>query len=253
MNKIVVFTLSLSLVLLLVPIAMTNPDISSYDPMADVNRDGIVDVNDLSRLGQAYGSAGLVYQENKTAITVFNENGPVDNARVAIVGSLLATWPEVLEIGYTNSSGITTFSLNSDTNYISIVWGGKTYEYNYANFTTNSLGEASISIALGYPKLPFRYWVFTVINLTTGNPATNVEAVAWENIAGYDNVEQGIELGIYTGTVEAPMGIGIYNAHESLPSLMPIVAWTETGATLEKASGCIVDENGTANVVIYID
>jgi len=53
MKKNIPFSLVTILVLVYTQIAVTSSDVSSYDPMADVNRDGIVDANDLYRLGQA--------------------------------------------------------------------------------------------------------------------------------------------------------------------------------------------------------
>jgi len=48
---------------------------------------------------------------------------------------------QAVQVEYTNSAGIANFTLNPNSNYTAIAWSKTTY--NHANFTTNSLGEAS--------------------------------------------------------------------------------------------------------------
>lgn len=177
MKKAIVILVSLCLVLTLLPEAITGPDTSSYDPMADVNRDGIIDVNDLYRVGQAYGSVQAVpFQSNKTVVYVYQlEADPpeVENARVAIIDLDVCTQYSfrVEYIEYTDSVGLVNFTLQSTKNYTAIAWSDTTY--NYANFTTNEFGEASIAIILGYPKLPPNWVAITVLNETGGLVITN--------------------------------------------------------------------------------
>lgn len=246
--------LSVSLALMLVPIAITNPDISTYEPMADVNRDGIVDANDLSRLGQAYGSTGLVYQENKAVITVYNETSPIENARIAIFGDISAQIPD--QIGYTNLSGTASFTLNPNTFYVAVVWSGS--NYNYANFTTNSLGEASLSMPLekSTKHLPPLWVVISIVNKTSGALVSGNEfhSVGWK-------ITECEWQGKFIGdlSTEAYLGTGYNGITIGLTSLgltEPNSLWgfqCGTDVTAYGFSVSALDQNGTANVVIYID
>lgn len=280
MNKIVVVILCLSLVVVLVPIAITNPDISTYDPMADVNRDGIVDVNDLSRLGQAYGSTGLAYQENKTVITVFNETGPIENARVAVFS--IAGYEDVGEnpknISYTDSFGIADFTLDANANYTVIVWSGA--DYNYADFTTNLVGEASVSILIGKgtKHLPTCWVTVSIINRTSGALVTDGMLPPPEYyilVGNVSSVESSILTSKTVWTSHSPgwvddafiayhaNGIAVFlkdNAHPIWEKMFsPNRVWSiclcQIGAPYLTAgvSICTLDENGNANVVMYID
>ena len=158
MKKIELSLVGLIVVLVFTQIVVTSSDVSSYDFMADVNRDGIVDVNDLAELGEAYGSSLVLPSElGKTVMTVlsFDKQPPeVENARVAIVdpNALDNQRNNPINVTCTNSSGIATFELSSNKNYTAIAWSGSAY--NYANFTTNSLGEASVLVLLDEPSLP---------------------------------------------------------------------------------------------------
>lgn len=158
MKKIKLYLAGLIVVLVFTQIAVTSSEVSSFDYMADVNRDGIVDIHDLERLGEAYGSSlALPSETNKTVVAVlsFDKQPPeVENARVAIIDPEVFSpfFGDAVAVQYTNSSGITTFDLGSNRNYTAVAWRGSAY--NYANFTTNLLGEASILIMLGEPSLP---------------------------------------------------------------------------------------------------
>jgi hypothetical protein len=173
MNKVTTIILTLFLLLLLAPNAVTNTDDSNFNPMADVNRDGIVDVSDLGRLGQAYGSTGLVHEAGKTVISVWNETAPVEDAVVHIVPFRTGRYNFPDNIGYTDSNGTSTFMLGSDANYTAIAWFGS--DYNYANITTNLAGEASalVMISGGMKCLPFDWVTFSLVNKTTGRHIDN--------------------------------------------------------------------------------
>jgi hypothetical protein len=157
MKKIGLFLAGLVLIVSFAQMAVTISD-SSYDRMADVNRDRTVDVNDLSRLGKAYGSNLILPTEpSKTVVTVlsFDQDPPeVENAKVAVIDAEMPYPfpPEVNNVTYTDSSGIAAFDLSSNKNYTAIAWSSQAH--NYANFTTNSQGEASILITLGEPSIP---------------------------------------------------------------------------------------------------
>lgn len=111
---------------LAVSFAVAEDNIGPYNPIADVNRDGTVDILDLVEVGQAYGSnLTLSSEPNKTVVTVlsFDKEPPeVEKARVAIIDPDVF-W-DVVEVKYSNSSGIATFELSSNKNYTAIAWSG---------------------------------------------------------------------------------------------------------------------------------
>ena len=257
MKKIIVVLLTLVIVLVFVPTASTNPDNSSYDPMADVSRDGVIDIYDLARLGEAYGTTQTVPTiPNQTVVYVYQiEKDPaeVENARVAIVDPNY--YYETVQVNYTNSSGLVSFTLNPNSNYTAIVWSNATY--NFANFTTNHFGEASVVIQLGYPHLPSNWVVITLLNKTSrelvfwptpiyvgiGQIAYDKQNQSWlpiwdgsfvfeENFIGVVTVSEWGE--IQPGT---SYGLVVYNQFEEVLA-SPVYT---------------TDENGTADVVIYID
>jgi len=158
---------------------MAEDSIGPYNPIADVNRDGKVDILDLVEVGQAYGSNyTLMHQTNKTTVTVLSyENNNfafVENALVAVFpqgGSKDGKW------NYTDSSGTITFDLNANSTYIAIGWNNDRESYNYANFTTDSSGEALVVIWLTYypessliRSIPKSWIVITLLDNRTGKP-----------------------------------------------------------------------------------
>lgn len=162
-------------------LVVAEDSIGPYNPVADVNRDGIVDILDLVEVGQAYGSNyTLMHQTNKTTVTVLsyenNNFSYVENALVAVFSQ-----SDIMEgqWNYTNSSGVVDFDLNANSSYIAIAWDSDRFRYNYANFTTNSLGEASATIWLSYyPKssmrsIPKGWIVITFLNNATSKPYTS--------------------------------------------------------------------------------
>jgi len=248
--------LSLSLALMLVPIAMTNPDISTYDPMADVNRDGIVDVNDLSRLGQAYGSTQTVpAQSNQTVVYVYQlESDPseVENARVAIIDP--DYYYQAVQVGYTNSCGLVTFTLDPISNYTAIAWSKTTYSY--SNFTTNEFGEASVAIQLGYPHLPPNWVVVTYINKTSGGLALwdNVLFASRELVYVYPGDFWELEAGV---SIIVGSFLGVLIVGPWTPDHPPEAGKSyDVVAFYEGPLASLVytpDENGNANVVTYVN
>jgi len=180
---------------LVMSLVVAEDSIGPYNSMADVNKDGIVDIMDLVEVGQAYGSNyTLAHQTNKTTITVLSyKNGNfsyVENALVAVFpppdefARMEGPW------NYTNSSGTVAFDLNANSSYVAIAWDSDRSRYNYANVTTNLLGEASVTIWLSYysssaiRSIPRGWIVFTVFDNRTGElfkdsaPSGRLEAIA---------------------------------------------------------------------------
>jgi len=198
MKKHIICLVGLIAILVSTQVALTTSDLSSYDLMADFNRDRIVDADDLARLCNAYGSSLVLPSEpNKTVVTVlsFDKDPPeVENATVAIIDTGVFTewFGDAVDVKYTNSSGIATFELDCNNNYTTIAWS--TSAYNYANFTTNSYGEASVLILLGEPSLPPirelpKGWiVITLVNNETGILHFK-GAMAVEQIVRFDEAE----------------------------------------------------------------
>jgi len=135
---------------LVMSLVVAEDGIGPYNPIADVNKDGIVDILDLVEVGQAYGSnCTSMHQANKATVTVLsyenNDFSFAENALVAILGGE-SPWK------YTNSSGTAAFDLSANGTYVAVAWSEDKSRYNYANFTTDSLGEAAVTIWLSqYP------------------------------------------------------------------------------------------------------
>jgi len=162
---------------LVMSLVVAEDSIGPYNPIADVNKDGVVDILDLVEVGQAYGSNyTLAHQTNKTTITVLSfENNNfsfVENALVAVFpGGGEGQWK------CTNSSGTVAFDLSVNASYVAIAWDDTRSSYNYADFTTDSSGEASVVIWLSYypesspiRSIPKGWIVMTFLNSTTGKP-----------------------------------------------------------------------------------
>ena len=66
MKKIKLLLVGLIVVLAFTQVAVTSPNVSSYDPWLDLNDDGIIDVNDLQILALIYATSGEAI--NKTAL-----------------------------------------------------------------------------------------------------------------------------------------------------------------------------------------
>lgn len=257
MKKEFAVVLSLFLLLVLVPQAVTNPEDSSYDPMSDVNRDKTIDAYDLNRLGKAYGSTQTIpTQPGKTTIYVYQlETDPpqIENARIAIIDPEYSY--RAVQIGYTNSSGITAFTLNPNSNYTAIAWSKTTY--NYANFTTNESGEASVTLQLGFSNLPTNWIVITIINATSRaffihdelyviveHLVYNWATSSWDRVLGASYF-----FGTFRGAFAIPHKEGfnetghwvVYGAYGG-----------DAGDYVPFEAGYSPDESGTANVVIYV-
>jgi hypothetical protein len=261
MKKSMAIALSLFMVLVLVPMPTTCLDNPSYDPMADVNRDGLVDVSDLQRIGHAYGSTGLIHETGKTVIAVWNETSPIENVRLAIVGSPWAN-PEgirVLQVAHTDSSGIADFDLNVNTDYVCLAWSGS--RYCYANFTTDEYSEASVRMLLDADRksLPYRWLVFTIVNKTTGdlvNQSSIDVLYMWSfryDSASYGLVDDGYFSAALINEIGVCIGWGIDWAGYNLTGRsVVVVAATIYGIWLQPGSCFMTDENGNANVVVYV-
>lgn len=161
--------------------AIAEDSIGPYNPIADVNRDGRIDILDLVEVGQAYGAEYIpITQPNKTTVTVLSfENNNfsfAENALVAVFpqgSGMEGQWK------YTNSSGTVAFDLSTNSSYIAIAWDSTRSSYNYANFTTNSKGEASMIIWLNYfpeaspiRSIPRGWILMTILDNNTGEPYT---------------------------------------------------------------------------------
>jgi len=248
-----------------VSFAVAEDNIGPYERIADVNKDGTIDILDLVEVGQAYGSNLTISSEpNKTVVTVLSfdkEPSEVENATVAIFDPEL--YRVAIDVQYTNSSGIATFELGSDKNYTAIAW----YDlaYNYANFTTNSLGESSMLILLGEPStppirsLPSGWIVVTVQNNETGSIVFDYGFVI---LVHHIEVEPGkgffstsMNKGVFVET-EPYLGVLVippdwqFNEPYSQWGLLH-VHWSEGYI------GCYgvysPDENGCANVVLHVN
>ena len=161
-------------------LVVAQDDIGSYDRAADVNGDGIVDILDLTQVGQAYGSNyTLRSQENKTVITVVSfANSPpeVESARIAVFASVHWDWAEsYTSFSYTNASGVAVFELSPNSSYKAVAWrmipGDNSTLVSYTDFETNPFGEASAIIVFDKPtvsSLPARSLLITLLNDTSG-------------------------------------------------------------------------------------
>jgi len=254
----------LMLVLVFTQLAVTTSSESSYDIMADVNRDRIVDVNDLARLGNAYGSSLVLSSEpNKTVVTVlsFDKEPPeVENSTVAIIDTEAFTewFGDAIDVEYTNSSGIVAFELDSNKNYTAIAWCGSAY--NYANYTTNSFGEASVLILLGEPSLPPirvlpKGWItITLVNNETGTlHFKGAMAMGIERIVRFDEPEHSF---ISENVAWLITDGGVIVVPPDKPCNEPHSRW---GLWLIYPTGEFVgfnvyspNENGCANVIFYV-
>lgn len=261
MKKIGLCLVGLILVVSFAGIAVTSSD-SSYDPMADVNRDGLVDANDLNRIGQAYGSTSLVHQPGKTVISVWNETARIENARVAVFSG--GQMPN--HVGYTNSLGIVNFTFSPNTDFTAVAWNRA--KYNYANFTTDSYGEASVFIPLnnGMKHFPPCWVVTTFINKTSGELLSGTYYTDVYNITGFENHGMGSEV-VWTSYAEnafstSDSNVGIsavtlnyvsghdkrfFDSKQKWGFVVYNSGWSNVGNAI-----CMPDENGNANVVIYV-
>jgi hypothetical protein len=232
-------------------------NIGLYDRAADINGDGIVDIMDLTQVGQAYGSNYTLRSEaNRTVVTVlsFDKDPPeVEGARVAV---FVNEPPRLnsLDARYTNSSGIAVFELSPNTSYMAVGWNGSSY--NYVDFHTDLFGEASVMILLGEPanpsirKLPANYIFVTVLNRTTG---------LFHYVSGYANVI--VERLWYT----YPEGWQTY-VFGDLPLTLPVFRFRDNQLVGNTGHGIIVrcqgqaigsstfqtDDDASANVIVYV-
>jgi len=260
MKKIFTIMLCLFLLLVLVPRAVMNLDGSSYDPMADVNRDKTIDAYDLNRLGRAYGSTQTIpTQPGKTTIYVYQlETDPpqIENARVAIIDPSYDY--QAVQVGYTNSQGLVNFTLNPNSNFTAIAWSQTTYSY--ANFTTNEFGEASIAVQLGYSHLPHNWVAITFLNRTSGalvfwaNAKFSICEIAfnWEPTHGWYWVDSVGGDTLYDFE-------GIFIGRPSGPPHHPFESGNSYGVYVINVYGDLLadpvftlDENGNANIVTYV-
>ena len=257
MKKTKLCLVGLIFVLAFTQITVTGSDVSSYDFMADVNRDGIVDVNDLAELGEAYGSSLVLPSENNRTVVIvvsFDKEPPeVENARVAIVdpNALDNQRDNPINVTHTNSSGIATFELGNNKNYTAIAWSGSAY--NYANFTTNTSGEASILILLGEPLLPLGWIVVTLLDNTTGSfycetMRAQVHRIEFSQSSYRFFSEVDSTFNHYGGVFVIPPNLG-FNEPYSKWRLWIFNINAETMGTPIYSP----DENGCANVVVYVN
>lgn len=148
---------------------------ATYNPVSDVDKDWDVDIFDIVKVAGAYGSkyTFVTPEANETIITVLSlgESPPeVGNARVTVIDPAFSAGWDAVVVDYTDLSGIVRFELSPNKNYTAIAWSGSAY--NYVNFTTNLLGEASVLILLGemptpvIRQLPTGWVVVTLMNET---------------------------------------------------------------------------------------
>lgn len=267
MKKSILSSVVLILVLVCMQIAVTSSDVSSYDIMADVNRDGMIDASDLARLGTAYGSRLILPSEpNKTVVTVlsFGEESPeVENARVAIFDLSIVEW-RAIAINSTDSSGVTTFELSASTDYTAVAWSNNGLAYNFANFSTDSTGEACVLILLGEPllppirALPQGWVVITLLQNGTNNLYTPSEWVkvyldklGWNpNDGWHANLTSGF---LTRGAVSKVRPEGLpTNPYVNKPYIGIGVTVRDLELQLLGVSAYSSDMNGCANVIVYV-
>lgn len=263
MNKTWLCLVGLILVSSTFQIAVSGSNPSSYDVMADINRDRTIDVNDLSRLGRAYGSNLVLASElGKTVVTVLSsekEPPEVENARVAVFDpELFDEWfgGDARDAKYTNSSGTAIFELDPDRNFTAIAWSG--LSYNYANFTTNSLGEASVLVMLGESALPKEWVVVTLLDNETGSLFFTGEfefEVSVQRVTDFQRIgdvfgfisEHVAPCFTFGGAFVLPLDPRLNKPH----SRMGLVFWDIYGN--KRCLGFYSpNDDGCANVVVYV-
>lgn len=265
MKKIKLCLVGLIIVVVFTQVVVTSSDVPSYDLMADVNRDSVVDVNDLARLGRVYGSSLVLPSiPNKTVVTVlsFDKEPPeVENATIVIFDpELFSEWYGFpIDVQHANSSGIATFELGLNKNYTALAWKGSSY--NFANLTTNSLGEASVLILLGEPVLPPikalpNGWVVVTV-LEEGTSALYSEVfgvmfynLTWNGLGGPVGIWSGEE--VLSLASEDSVFVLLSDLRTNKPfSRIGLGCFDEQGRTIGD-SVYSPDENGCANVVVYV-
>lgn len=224
--------------------------VEPYNPIVDVNRDGTVDILDLVEVGQAYGSNFTPpTHPNQTVVYVYQlETHPpeVQNARVAIIDP--DYYYQAVQVEYTNSSGLANFTLNPNSNYTAVTWSYATY--NFADFTTNEFGEASVTIQLGYPHLPHNWLVLTVINVTSGALIhENLDLLLLELEYNSDVNEWTV---IYTAIRVVSLGVSVFTPHSGILETGHWVAMAYRAGEILSEAGFSPNENGSAFVVIYV-
>jgi len=190
--------------------------IGPYNPIADVNKDGIVDILDLVEVGQSYGSNYvLMHRANKTTVTVLsyeNDNfSYVEDALVAIFTP--GASEESALYNYTDSSGTVAFQLSPNSTYVAIAWNTTRNAYNYASFTTNLLGEASVAIWLNYYQesspirsIPQGWLVILILDNGTGRLAS-LTGMDWFDGTGERFTANGHEQVSWNGSSAFFIGI----------------------------------------------
>jgi len=151
--------LGLVCLFLVISFVVAEHSIGPYNPIADVNKDGVVDILDLVEVGQSYGSnyASLM-EPNMTTVLVLSYG---NNSQVVPVANAIVS-ADLMNRGIlggphwkcANSTGIVTFDLSPNSSYYIMAWSPDYTEYNYANVTTNSQGEAFATIWLSYLVSP---------------------------------------------------------------------------------------------------
>lgn len=182
----------------------------------------------------------------------------VENARVAVVDPNFG-YPgyQAVQTKCSGSDGLTNFTLVPNKNYTAIAWSKTTH--NYANFTTNSFGEASVAIKLGYPQLPPHWVTITLLNTSSGEFWFETGALATVLELVWTYVPE-VHRYFYNWTrvweclVEPFNGVFIIFGQEATGPGKPywVAIIEETGDSLGDYA-YTPDENGNANVVAYVD
>jgi hypothetical protein len=142
---------------LAMPFVVAQDSVGPYNPIADVNKDGVVDILDLVDVGQSYGSnCTSLIEPNMTTVLVlsYDNNSQVMPVANAIVSVLLNDTNVPPHWKSANSTGMATFDLDPNRSYFIMAWSSDYTEYNYVSVTTNSQGEAFATIWLSYPLSP---------------------------------------------------------------------------------------------------
>lgn len=175
-------------VFLAISLVVAQDSVGPYNPIADVNRDGTVDILDLVEVGKAFGSNNVLDEANRTTVVVLTyDKEPIyiEGARIAIFSRPFSNYAIPMAVECTNSSGITTFQTSPDANYTAVALKGSAY--NYANFTTNSMGEASVVVPWGLSStLPENWVVLSFLDNITDLPV-NIWTRIWFEEMWYNN------------------------------------------------------------------
>ena len=137
-----------------------------YDPWLDYNEDGIVDVNDLHPLGQAYGSSGDPTKNvNVTNWPVSTDTTVWYQASLEPLQTLSSGWYEAYGFGYIHI--IVWASELSGSEFLRVQLNGRIWDLNHLGSATVDvyefdLNSTSTRVGVTVP-VPSEYFMFRVM------------------------------------------------------------------------------------------